>query len=145
MSFQWLQLRISEEQDRRKRRAMVLERLPRALQEVHDALAVCVKSYRESFGTESAELQLGENQLQVIVREEQDGEWLRVAGVTVVTTPVVPGFHIERGGAEPYVVEVGTLPGDKLYYRDQAADKYLSMEEVTRRVLDRAFFPKLPD
>jgi hypothetical protein len=33
------------------------------------------------------------------------------------------------------------LPGNKLFYRDQ--DKYLTAEQMTRRILDRAPFPKL--
>ena len=52
----------------------------------------------------------------------------------------LPGFRIERGG-EPLMIEVGLLPGDKLFYRDK--DEFLTMEELTRRILDRAFFPKL--
>jgi hypothetical protein len=35
------------------------------------------------------------------------------------------------------------LPGDKLFFRDREKDQYVSMEEVTHRALDRAFFPKL--
>ena len=35
MSFQWLQMRITEEKDRRAREAQILERLPRALDELH--------------------------------------------------------------------------------------------------------------
>ena len=51
----------------------------------------------------------------------------------------LPGFRIERGG-EPLMIEVGLLPGDKLFYRDQ--DQFLTMEELTRRILDRALFPQ---
>jgi hypothetical protein len=39
------------------------------------------------------------------------------------------------------MIEVGLLPGDKLFYRDQ--DQFVTMEELTRRILDRALFPKL--
>jgi hypothetical protein len=39
------------------------------------------------------------------------------------------------------MIEVGLLPGDKLFFRDH--DEFLTMEELTRRILDRAFFPKL--
>lgn len=146
MSFQWLKMRISEEQDRRKRRAMVLERLPRAMQEIHEALNACIANYKESFGAESAEITLGEGRMQVTVREEQDGAWHQVATVDVVATPVIPGLQVERGGGgAPFLVEVGTLPGEKVFYRDQAADKYLSMEELTRKILDRALFPELPE
>jgi len=40
---------------------------------------------------------------------------------------------------------VGLLPSDKLFYRDRAQDKYIAMDELTRRVLDRALFPALPE
>jgi len=33
------------------------------------------------------------------------------------------------------------LAGDKLFYRD--GDEYITLEELTRRILDRALFPKL--
>jgi len=39
------------------------------------------------------------------------------------------------------MIEVGLLPGDKLFYRDQ--DEFITGEELTRRILDRALFPKL--
>ena len=42
---------------------------------------------------------------------------------------------------EPLEIVVGILPDQNLYYRD--ADKYLTMEELTRRILDKALFPKL--
>jgi hypothetical protein len=38
-------------------------------------------------------------------------------------------------------IELGLLPGDKMYYKD--GDKFLTMEELTRRILDRSLFPKL--
>src|ERR1700682_3962854 len=43
MSFQWLQMRIQEEKERRQREANILERLPRALEELHRSLIVCVE------------------------------------------------------------------------------------------------------
>jgi hypothetical protein len=60
--------------------------------------------------------------------------------VDVTVAPALPGFRIERGG-EPLEIVVGILPGDKLFYRD--GDQYLTMEELTRRILDKALFPKL--
>jgi hypothetical protein len=42
-------------------------------------------------------------------------------------------------------VEFGLLPNDKYYYRDQEQDKFLTMEEFTRRILDRVLFPALRD
>jgi hypothetical protein len=43
----------------------------------------------------------------------------------------------------PLEIVVGLLPGDMLFYRD--GDKYLTMEELTRRILDQALFPKLAE
>jgi hypothetical protein len=60
--------------------------------------------------------------------------------VDVTAVTALPGFRIERGG-EPLEIVVGILPDQNLYYRD--ADKYLTMEELTRRILDKALFPKL--
>jgi len=40
-------------------------------------------------------------------------------------------------------VEVGLLSSDKLYYHDCPQDQYLTLEDLTKRVLDRALFPKL--
>jgi hypothetical protein len=54
----------------------------------------------------------------------------------------VPGFQIERGN-EPLIIEVGMLPEGKVFFRDRVLDKYLNMEDLTRRILDRALFPKL--
>jgi hypothetical protein len=56
--------------------------------------------------------------------------------------PDIPGFRLERGEYS-LAIEVGVLPSDKLYYRDCEQDKYLTMEELTRRILDRVLFPKL--
>jgi hypothetical protein len=43
------------------------------------------------------------------------------------------------------MVEVGLLPDDKVFYRDRDQDKYLTVEELTRRILDRSLFPKLAE
>ena len=55
MAFQWLQMRIQEERERRELQAKHLARLPAALQEIHDLLAECVQSYTENFGANSAD------------------------------------------------------------------------------------------
>jgi hypothetical protein len=78
--------------------------------------------------------------MRLIVREEQDGRWEQRSKVDVTVVPSLPGFHIERG-SETLEIVVGILPGDKLFYRD--GDQYLTMEELTRRILDKALFPKL--
>lgn len=142
MSFQWLKMRISEEQDRRLREAQVRERLPRALDELHRALTDCIESYTQAFGAETAELQLEGRRISIVVREQLDGEWRQQAKVEIAAVDAIPGFQIACGG-EPVVIEVGMLPGDKLFYRDRDQDQYVSLDEVTHRALDRALFPKL--
>jgi hypothetical protein len=140
MSYQWLNMRITEERDRRKKEASTLEKLPEALQEVRTAIEACIDAYTSTFGPETAQLQASGQRLHMIVREEQDGRWEQRSKVDVTLSPALPGFHIERGG-EPLEIVVGLLPGDKLFYR--YADEYLTMEELTRRIMDKALFPKL--
>jgi hypothetical protein len=140
MSFQWLQMRVQEEQERREREAQILARLPRALEETYRHLTECVEAYAEAFGPESADIHLQASKIRITIRDEQEGKWQQRAKVEITVTPSLPGFRIERGG-EPLMIEVGLLPGDKLFYRDQ--DQFITMEELTRRILDRAFFPKL--
>ena len=58
--------------------------------------------------------------------------------------PTLPGIQIDNGnGGDPLLIEIGLLPGDKLFFRDRAQDQYVTMEDLTRRILDREFFPKL--
>ena len=142
MAFQWLEMRIQEEKDRREREAKNLERLPGALKELHDYLADCIRSYTENFGTNSADIAMLPNRIRVTVREERDGKWQALSKVEVVCAPEVPGFRVERGEFS-LAVEVGLLPSDKIFYRDREQDKYLTTEEFTRRILDRALFPAL--
>jgi len=140
MSFQWLQMRISEEQDRRQREAQILERLPRVLEEVHRALQTCVDNYVEAFGPEAIEIYFQSQKIRVTVREEQDAKWEKNAKVEVTAVAKLPGIHIDRNG-DVLEIEVGLLPGDKMFYKD--GEQFLTMEELTRRILDRALFPKL--
>ena len=144
MSFQWLSMRISEEIERRQREASILERLPRALDEVHEALSLCVASYREAFGPDSAEIQMSSGRIRVTARDNNNSKPQQAGRMDLTTAPAIPGFEIDKGGgAEPLIIEVGVLPGDKLYYRDRAKDQYVTMDELTRRILDRVFFPNL--
>lgn len=146
MSFQWLTMRISEENDRRKREAEILERLPRALEEVHESVMLCIESYKQAFGDQAAEVTLSADKLRVTVRAQREGRWQETSRVEVATVASIPGFQIDRGtGGEPLIIEVGVLPGDKLFFRDRAQDQYVTMEELTRRTLDRAFFPNLAE
>lgn len=140
MSFQWLQMRITEEQDRRQREARILACLPRVLDEVHRALLVCVDEYLAAFGPEAVEINCQNQKIRVTVREEQDAKWEKAAKVEVSVAPKLPGLHIDRNGSA-LDIEVGLLPGEKIFYKD--AEEFLTMEELTRRILDRSLFPKL--
>jgi len=131
MSFQWLQIRITEEKERRERERAILDRLPRALTELRESLTICVDAYNEAFGAGSVSLAL------------EQGIMHMVAGggkIEIVTDPALPGFRVERG-SDPLLIQVGILPGDKLFYGD--GEKYLTAEEMTRRILDRTLFPRL--
>lgn len=143
MPFQWLDMRIEEEKDRRKREAKTLEKLPQALTELNDELTACIRNYTEAFGPESADIHLQTSKIRIVVRAEEQGKQEVKAQVTVTAVPKLPGFHIERGETEPLEIQVGLLPGDNLYYRDQ--DEYINIEEVCRRILERALFPKLAE
>jgi hypothetical protein len=140
MSLEWLQTRISEEKDRREREARILERLPRALQEIHATLTACIEAYTQAFGPEVAQIRFDESRIVVTVREQRQGSWEETARVEIALAPKLPGFQVE-GAGEPVLVEVGLLPGDRLFYKHR--EKFLSLEDVTRRALDRTLFPKL--
>jgi hypothetical protein len=140
MSFQWLDMRISEETDRRQKEAQAIERLPQIMDEVHRAVADCVDAYVEAFGKESIELSYFMHKIRVNVRELKDGKWEKAANVEVTPIPKLPGIHIER--AEGVLdIGVGLMPGDRIFYKD--GEKFLEMEELTRRILDKSLFPKL--
>jgi len=78
------------------------------------------------------------------MHEQRDGRWQTTSKVEIGMVPAIPGLQIDRGEVST-VIEVGLLPGQKVFYRDREQDKYLTMEELTRRILDRAFFPKLQE
>jgi len=144
MAFQWLQMRIQEERERRDKRAKHLARLPGALDELYTQLAECVEAYTETFGASAADIVMLPNRVRITSREQVDGSWKPAAKVEVSTIPELPGFLIEREDWK-MPIEVGLLPSDKLYYRDNEADKYINMEELTRRILDRILFPGLKE
>jgi hypothetical protein len=144
MAFQWLTMRVQEEKDRRDREKTALERLPAALQELHVHLLSCVQGYTEAFGAETAEAVLLPTRIKIVSREEREGKWQPAGKVEVVAVADIPGFRVERGEYS-MAIEVGVLPSQKLYYRDQEQDKYLTLDELTRRILDRVLFPKLRD
>ena len=144
MAFQWLELRIAEEKDRLRREVEIQEHMPLALDQVRRSLAICVQDYTEAFGSESAEIDGGDSTIQIQVREKQKEGWQPAGAVTITADAALPGLQVDRGG-ERLEIEIGLLPGDKLFFRDLAADQYVSEEELTRRILDRAFFPKLAE
>ncbi len=138
-------MRISEEQDRRQKEAALVARLPRALDELSRDLTTCVEAYQQAFGKESADILAMAHKIKVTVRDHKDGKWQQTGKVEVTINLSVPGFQVDRGGAEPYMVEVGLLPDEKVFYRDREEDKYLMLEDLTRRILDRSLFPKLAE
>lgn len=135
MSFQWLQMRIGEEQDRRQREADILARLGPALDEIQSIIGTCLDAYSAAFGADSANIRRESGVLAIRVGNPP-GE------VRVTADPEVPGFQVARKGST-MTIEIGILPGEKLFYRDRGADQYLTMDELTRRILDRVLFPKL--
>lgn len=135
MPFQWLQMRISEENDRRRRERATLDRLPSALDEVRQELQSCVETYCKAFGEELATLGGTAQKIRVTTPAGK---------VEVALDSTIPGLQVNREGA-PLIIEIGLLPGDKLFFRDREKDQYVSMEELTRRILDRIFFPKLSE
>jgi hypothetical protein len=144
MSFQWLQMRITEEKERREREASILERLPRAFDELHGSLSSCIEAYKAAFGDDAADLRLTGLKVRIIVRESTDLGWKECGRVEVDAVPAMPGFEVRSGGTT-LAIEVGILPGARIFYRDREVDQYLTMEELTRRILDRALFPKLKE
>ena len=142
MPFQWLDMRIGEEHDRRRREESIRRRLPEGLTELHTYLASCVAEYTKAFGANAAEIEFQNERVHITVREEQPGRWEQQAKVEITVDLSMPGFRVERA-LGPLMIEVGLLPGDKLFYRD--GEEFLTMEELTRRILDQAFFPKLAE
>jgi hypothetical protein len=142
MNFDWLRMRIQEEQDRRDKEAVVLDRLPRAIDELHGLLKDCVDAYTQAFGGESANIFALPGRIKVTGSEQMGSRWHSTTKVEVISVPEIPGFRVERGEYS-LAIEVGLLPSGKLYYRDCEQDSYLTMEELTRRILDRVLFPKL--
>jgi len=143
MSPQWLELRIQEEQDRRRKEAKTQELLPRAMEELHQQLSACVARYKQAFGEESADISNLVSKLRITIRDEQGGKWQQRDKIDVSLVSLPPAFKVQLGDAEPVLIELGLLPGDRFTYR--LNDKYLTVEDLSRSVLDRALFPKLTE
>lgn len=122
----------------------MMERLPRALGELNTYLKECLDEYRTAFGLESVELNATSTRIRITARERREGKWEPTSKIEIVVDIELPGFRIDRAG-HPLSVEVGVLPGDKLYFRDSEQDQYVTTEELTRRILDRGLFPRLPE
>jgi hypothetical protein len=133
MIFQWLQMRITEEKDRRERENNILNRLPSALEEVRGELAGCLDAYNAAFGEARAVLETAGGAIHITSGDHR---------VRVMLDPLLPGFQVDRGESK-LAIEVGILPGGNLFFRD--AEKYITLEEMTRLTLDRALFPKLKE
>jgi hypothetical protein len=136
MAYQWLTMRIGEEKDRRDRETHILAMLPGAVNELHGSLSACIDAVNAAFTDAGAG-----------VSKNDSGMRATAAGgsVDIVIDLELPGFQVRRADGPGLSVRVGVLPGEKLYYFDVAADHYLSMEELTRRILDKILFPKLRD
>ncbi len=136
MSFQWLTMRISEEKDRRERENAVLARLEEAFIELRSHLAECVEAYNQAFAGAPARLEDVPGPVRTIRISANDEK------VEMSMDHTVPGFQIDQSSGRTPIV-TGVLPGGNMFYRD--ADKYLSLEEITKKILDRTLFPKLKD
>lgn len=141
MSPQWLEMRIQEEQDRRHRESKTQALLPQALEELHQQLGGCINRYKEAFGDEAADISNLVSKLRVTIREEKDAKWQPRAKIDISLVTLPPAFKIEFGEGEPLLIDLGLLPGDRLSYR--LNDQYLTPEDLSRHILDRALFPKL--
>lgn len=141
MNLQWLDMRIQEEQERRRKENKTQQLLPQALEELHQQLSACIDRYKGAFGPESADISNLVSKLRITIRDLQDGKWQQCGKVEVSLISMPPAFKVERGEAEPLMIELGLLPGDRLSYR--LNDQYLTAEDISRRILDRVLFPKL--
>ena len=141
MNPQWLEMRIQEEQERRRKEAKLQELLPQAMEELHQQLSACIARYRETFGQESAEISNLVSKLRVTVREEQGGKWQPRGKVDIGLVSLPASFKVDRGEGEPVIIELGLLSGERFSYR--LGDQYLTPEDMSRQILDRLLFPKL--
>jgi hypothetical protein len=143
MSPQWLESRIQEEQDRRRKEAKIQELLPQAMEELHQRLSACLARYKAAFGEEAADISNLVSKLRVTIRDEQGGKWQPREKIDISLVSLPPAFKVQRGEAEPMLIELGLLSGDRFSYRSN--DKYLTDEDLSRTILDRSLFPKLTE
>ena len=129
-------MRISEEKDRRERENAVLARLEEVFLDLRSHLADCVETYNQAFAGAPATLEDIEGPVRTIRISANDNQ------VEMSMDHTVPGFQIDQPAGRTSII-TGVLPGGNMFYRD--SDRYLSLEEVTKKVLDRTLFPKLKD
>src|SRR5580700_10753753 len=98
--------------------------MPRALKELRETLTLCVTTYNEAFGADAAGFLEDQDAIHINAGEGK---------IDIVIDPTLPGFRVAHVAGQ-LLIEVGMLPGDKIFYKDQAEDKYLTAEEVTRRI-----------
>src|SRR6476661_3763511 len=108
VSFQWLQLRITEEKERRDREAQILARLPGAVDELRDSLAICVQDYTAAFAGDPVVLTREDLRLTIAAEGNR---------VDVIGDPQLPGLQVQREGSTTSI-QIGILPGDRLFYLD---------------------------
>jgi hypothetical protein len=140
MGQQWLDMRIVEERERREREAATLAMLPTALGELHATVEECVRDFDRTFGPGAAEARLEGGRIHVEVRDQQGGKWVARPPVFISLIPELPGFLVEAG-TETLRVEIGSVPGGHYYYR--VGDDYITLDELTRLMLDKVLFPRL--
>src|SRR5690242_21840212 len=141
MSPQWLEMRIQEEQDRRRKEAKTQELLPQAMEELHAQLSACVARYQEAFGPESAEISNLVSKLRVTVGDEQAGKWQPRGKIDITLVSMPPSFKVEAGEGELLIIGMGLLSNERFSYKIE--DQVLTPEDVSRDILDRLLFPKL--
>jgi hypothetical protein len=137
-------MRIQEERERRDAQARNARRMPAALRELYDMLADCVGSYTSTFGRDAADVEFVRDRIRINVREQRDGKWQQLSRVEITGVPELPGFHVQRDNSA-FDIEIGILPSDGLTYRDREMDCYLTVEDMTRKIMDRVLFPGLPE
>lgn len=118
----------------------MLAALPRVLEELYGALEGCLEAYTTAFGAGTADIECEPPTIHISVRDNRGGRWEQRARIEITTDAAIPGFRVDHDG-EQSQVEIGLLPGDKVFYKK--VDEFLTLDELTRRILDRALFPRL--
>ena len=138
-----MEMRVQEEQERRRKEARTLELLPKGLDELHQQLSECIERYKQAFGPQAADITNLVSKVRITVREEQGGKWQPRARVDVSVNSQPPAFKVERGESEALMIEIGLLSGDRLSFK--VGEKFLTADDLTRHILDKALFPKLSE